>query len=94
MSKTKENQIWTCVNDKDLEQLPAWNLLIKVAFEWEWDSDRQPLTNRVRLHASVFLRHMEPTECAALQSVFVLLISRPLELPNLTHFTYSMLERF
>lgn len=35
----------------------------------------QPLTNRVGSHVSVLLRHMQPTECAALQSVFVLLIS-------------------
>lgn len=90
----KENHIWTRVNYKDLDQLAVWNLLIKVAFKWKMNSDMQPLTNRVGLHVSVLLRHMELTECAALQSVFVLLISWPLKQLNLTHITYSMLEPF
>lgn len=91
--KKKENQIWIRVNSKDLDPLPVWNQLIEVAFRWKWNSDVQPLTSGVALHASVLLRHMEPTECAALQSVFALLISWPLKQLNLTHITDSTLER-
>lgn len=59
----------------------------------KWNSDTRPLVNRVRLHVSGLLHCMEPTECAALQRVFVLLISWPLKQLNLTHITYSVLER-